>query len=37
MICAILQVQNALQRMTEKKAAEVLRAEQVHLAKGERP
>ncbi|XP_021048346.1 adhesion G-protein coupled receptor D2 [Mus pahari] len=31
---ATLQVQSALRRMTEKKAAEVLRAEQVHLAKG---
>lgn len=35
--CAPLQVQNALRRMTEKKAAKVLRAEQVHLAKGEGP
>lgn len=33
--CAPPQVQNTLRRMTEKKAAEVLRAEQVHLAKGE--
>lgn len=35
MTCATLQVQNELRRMT-KKAAEVLRAEQVLLAKGER-
>lgn len=33
--CATLQVQNALRRMTERKAAEVFRAEQLHPTNGE--